>query len=503
MPGVTREPGLARETAGGILWLSLAGVLTQAIGFVSGVVVARYLGEDDYGTAAMAMVVISMGNVFLGFGLAPAIISGRISDAPTILSAHWFLALAALVMAGLVAATGPPVAGFFDNPRVPPLMVVASMIVLLGSWEVIPLAVLQAARRFRRMAQITVAGQLVLSASAIALAVLGAGVWALVVPYLLQAVVRAGAATICSPVRLRPRLVLREVRPHLREFLHVTGTSLTDYFFFNSDRIVIGRILGTAPLGRYSFAHALVSRSLYSFSRTFAAPLLAALGHLRDDLPRFDRAVVRSTLAVARIAFPLAAGGAVVADSLVRTLVGESWGSAVTLVQVFFLLGAVQAIGQLSGPVWLALGKTRLVLSWSAVTNSVLVGIFLLGAATGSSEGVAIAFTLYSALVVAPACCWVTRRFCGIPLHGLGRGLLAVLRDVLGMVVVIVVLDRLLARTEIHEWARLSLQIVAGAVVYGLFFRWISRAELSSLLSVVPEPARRIACTVFRLEESA
>lgn len=497
------EGGLAREAAGGVLWLSLAGLVGQALTFASGILVARHLGEEEYGAAAMAMVVVSLGSVFLGFGMAPAIVSGRLSAPCALLSAHSFLALGGLAAAGLVAAAGPFASRFFDNPDLTGLLAVASFILLLGAWEVVPLAALQAARRFDRLAAIAIAGQVAWSLAAIAMAVLGAGVWALVVPPLLNAGIRAGAATACSPILLRPRLRFAEVRPHVREFLHVTGTAVTDYLFFSADKAVVGRLLGTGPLGRYNFAQSLVSRSLYAFSRTFGNPLLASLGRLRDDPARFDRAVVRASLAIARLAFPLALGGALLAPELVGLLVGEKWIAAVDLVRIFFVLGAIQAVGQLSGPVWLALGKSRLVFLWSATTNVALVGVLFLGAWTGSSEGVALAFAVYASLVLAPLCVWVTRRSCGIPLRGLGRGLLAVLRDALGMGLSVVATDRALAGTGIQAWALLAIQILVGAAVYLFLFRWISSAELASLLSVLPRPARRVASSFFRLDAAA
>ena len=493
------SPHLGRETAAGALWVSGAGFVTQALTLVSGVLVARHLPVEDYGTAAMAMVVVSLGTVFLSFGLAPAIISGRLSDPSAIRSSHGFLVLVGLALTGLVVAGSAPAARFFDNEAVSGLLAVASLILLLGSWEVVPLAVIQANRRFDRLAFVNVASQTVQSLSAIAMAVLGADVWALVLPWLIGGGLRAAAATALAPGFLRPRLVFSEVRPHLRELLHVSATSLADYLFFNADKVILGRLHGELPLGRYNFANSLVARSLFAFSRALGAPLLASLGALRDDLERFDRATVRAGLAVARLTFPICVGGALLAPELVHALVGSRWDVAVDLVRIFFVLGALQSVGQLSGPVWLAMGKFRLAFLWSLATNTALVGVFLAGAIAGSSEGVALAFAAYSWFLAGPACVWVTRRVCGVPLRGLGMGLLRVARDVLGMAIVLLLAGLAGSSLGLPAWALLALEVPLGAVTYGLLFRLNSAGELSSLLATLPAPARRLGYSLFRL----
>lgn len=494
------EQNLARTTARGAAWMSVAGVVTQALAIASSVLVARCLTPDQYGTAAMAMVVVALAQVFLGFGFGPAIVTGRMSGPLAIASAHWFVVAGGVVMAGVALAGAPIAAAFFENPGIIPLIAVAALIPVLGAWEVVPLAAIQASQRFERVALISIAGQATLSAAAITLALLGGGVWALIVPTVLSGVVRAAGATWNSPLALPVRFAFAEVRPFLRECAQICATVMTEFLFFNADRAVIGRMLGTDPLGRYNFANTLVSRSLFAFSRSLGQPLLTALGKVRDEAERFDRAVVRACVTVARFTFPISIGGALLAPELIHVLVGGHWDGAVTLTRIFFVLGAVQSIAQFSGSVWLARGQARLMLIWSVATNAALVGVFVLGALCGSSEAVAAAFALYSIVILTPLNVMVTRRYCRTPLRGLGGGLAAVLRDTLGMALVVACADVLLAGAGWPMAVNLVAKVLLGAAAYTAMFRLISADEMTGLLALLPAAARRIAGRALRLQ---
>jgi O-antigen/teichoic acid export membrane protein len=503
MTGAPAETHLGRATAGGAMWLGASGVFIQVLAFVSGVIVARHVTDDAYGTAAAAMVVVMLGQVFVTFGFAPAIASGRMTGEGAISSAHWLVAGGGLVLAATVFALSPLAARFFHNEAVAPTLAVASLALLFGAWEVVPQAVIQARSRFDLVAIVSVVAQAVASIVAVAMAIAGFGVWVLVIPTLAGALVRAVAFFALSRMRLRLRFAAREVRPHLGECGNVIGASVSDYLFMSMDRVIMGRMLGQALLGRYVFAQSLVGRSLSVLSRTLAAPLLTSLGQLRVDLARFDRAVVRSCLAVARLTFPISVGGAILAPELLEVLVGERWLPATTLVRIFFLLGAIQSVGQLSGSVWLALGKARLLFVYGLITNTGLVGAFFLGALAGTPEAVASAFALYCVGVLTPVCVWVTRRFCGIPLRGLGAGLLRVSRDALGMAAVVLACDGLLERAGAAPVVRLLAGTAAGAATYALLFRLVAAKELGDLLAVVPHRLGLLGARMFHMPPPA
>lgn len=498
----TPEPieSVAKQTARGALWLAMASLGVQGLASISTIVVARFLVPEDYGTVAMAMVVVSLAGVFVTFGFNPAIVSGRMKDPDAIATGHWLICIAGLVLAGLCFATAPIAAYFFKNDGVVAVLAAASAMLAINAWGVVPRATMQAANRYNVIAIISVAGQLAASVSAIGLAMLHKGVWALIGPSLVVAVIGTIATMICSDFKPRAVFNWHRVKPYAAEGTHILGNSITNYIFDSSDQVVVGKFLGSQQLGSYTFSFGLVSRSLDLFSRTVSTPLLSSLGQLKDDPARIDRAVVRTCIAIARMTFPVAAGGIVLASLILRALAGPKWAHTTSLVQIFFVLGALQSVAQISGPVWLALGRTRLVLWWGLISNTSVLGAFLFGALAGhSARAVALSYTAYSLFILAPLCIWATKKWCQISLTGLGGGLLRVLRDVTVMAIVVMLSGWGLNRSHIPLIVSLLVQVAIGAVTYITCFRLVSTKEMVGMLSAMPRRVQGLAVRLLAL----
>lgn len=493
---------LSRRTAAGALWVGAGGAIEQMLGFISGLIVASYLMPEQYGTAAMALVVVSFATIFVTFGLAPAIVSGRMSGERQISSAHWLVTSGGILLMLLTCAIAPLAARFFQNSAVAPILMVSALGLALGAWTVVPQARLEAAGRFDVVALVSITAQGLASASAAIMAVLGAGVWALIVPAVAGAGIRAVALTAASRLDLRPRFALGDVRPFMRECAHVVTTSFADYIFFNADKIIVGRLLGEAPLGRYTFANSLVGRAVLTVPRSLAKPLLTSMGQLREDPARLDRAIVRTTVAIARVTFPAAFFGALLAPEFVVLVIGRQWAGAADLLRIFFVVSAVQSIAYTSGWIWLALGRSQLLLIWTVVSNLLLLGVYYAGALAGSPEAVAIAMGLYAYAVVTPALAWVMKRVCHLPLAGLGRALLLVLRDVAAGAVAISLVGALLDRLSAPVGVTLAAQAVAGTLAYSMMFRFVATRELCELIDALPRRLAWLAARVLHVPQS-
>ena len=447
--------------------------------------VARYLVPDQYGVAAIALAVVHFAAVFSSFGLSPAVVAGRIREPLALRSAHWLVSALGLALTAFVVALAPWVGRLFAESQVASVLAVAGLAPLLHSAGLIPAALLQNAGRFDLLARIRVGTQLFATGLAIAMAVAGYGVWALVVPTLAASLAQSALILARSPLRFSLAFDLASLRAHLREGAHVTGSGLGDYAFHSADKLIVGSVLGTHQLGLYNFAYMILARTLATLSGSLAAPLLASLSGLRDDLPRFDRNLVRAGCAVARVSFPIGLGAAAVAPALVQVVFGSHWSDAANLVRGFLILGAVQAVGALAGPAWLALGRSRLLFRWAIAANVGSLLVYFAGASLGSAESLLIAFALFSFLVLTPASVYLTRRYAGLPLAGLASGLLHVLFDASVMLAVVCALGVWLADAPVA--AVLGLQVVCGALVYFGVFRLRRPDELRELLDVLPE----------------
>jgi PST family polysaccharide transporter len=86
------------------------------------------------------------------------------------------------------------------------------------------------------------------------------------------------------------------------------GSNLVGYANRNADALLVGRFLGSAPLGVYSMAMQLMLYPLQHVSSVFVRVLFPTLAQIRDDLPRVRAAYLRAVGAICVITFPMMVG---------------------------------------------------------------------------------------------------------------------------------------------------------------------------------------------------
>ena len=491
---------VAHETTTGAMWCTIGTIAVQVLMVINNAVVCRFVLPSAYGNVAMALVVVALTGLFVEFGMTPAITAGRIKDPQTLVSCHWMICLIGLLMGAISFAASPVVAYFFGNRHVIPLLEAASLLLVVNSWRAVPFAAIEAAGRFDRIALISSISQVAACITGITVAMLGGREWAVLAPALTIAVVGTVSTIAISPMRIRLTFSWAHLKPHLTEGSHLLTNSFTEYVFNTSDQIVVGKLLGSYILGCYNFGGNLVTRLLGMVTPNIAYPLMSALGRTDKNIDSVDRAAVKAGVAISRITFPCVLGGILVAPQLIRTLAGPNWVQCTELVQVLFFMAAFQSLIQLAIFIWVTMGHSKLVMYWGLTTNIAVLAVFFGGAYWGrSAEAVAISYMLYGVCVLTPMCIYCTRRWCGIPLKGLGTGLFWILPDIAAMGIVVWSVGFVMIRAAVPAPITLLLQVLAGASTYALCFRMGNAAELSTILAVLPTKIKSPMSRLLRL----
>src|SRR5690606_32541206 len=124
----------------------------QAATFAIFVVLARYLGPEALGLAALAMIVPTVLSVFVARGIPDALIQ-RVEIEPAHLdSAFWLLTGVGAGLSALTWVFAGTIAVAVSQPNLEDLVRWAGIIVLLQSLAVVPAAVLKRRLNFRMFA---------------------------------------------------------------------------------------------------------------------------------------------------------------------------------------------------------------------------------------------------------------------------------------------------------------------------------------------------------------
>lgn len=404
---------LTQQALSGMRWSALAQFVGQ--GFQYGVLItlAHLLPPSAFGAVATAGIVVGLLALLNELGLAAALIQ-RPDLRPGHLNAAFWCALGVgLALWGMVAAAAGPIAGFFNNAEVAPLLVGLALGFPLVALGTVPKAMLEKALKFKAIAGADTASAIVNGLAALTAAWAGWGAWSLVVGTLAGYAVQTTAlwALHRRPVGL---LFSRTEVAELFGFsAKVLGSRLLGYFAANIDYIIIGRMLGPAALGAYSLAYKLVTWPMMKISHVALRVLFPAFARVQHDDAAMQRNYMRFTGTLALIIFPLLAGLAVLAPEAVPLLFGPQWGAAVFPTQVLCGVGAFKALVCSVGTIFVSKGRPDIELKLNLFGAVKLVPFLLIGVHWGLN-GVAIALLL-SSLTGAPLQQYFANRLLGLP----------------------------------------------------------------------------------------
>jgi len=387
--------GIGSVAVRGVFWTGAGQVARQVIQVVGSIALARLLAPDDFGLLGMAMFFIGIGQLFADFGIGSAIVQSRVDDRIVLSSCFWLNVAVAGALALITLAGAPLVATFYKRSDLTLLVAVLSLNLLLSGLQTVPQALLYRDMRFADLARMQVLGSLAGAIAAVGLALMGAGVWALVAQPL------AGSAialiVVVRAARWYPRLQFswREVAPLAKFSTALLGTTLVGYANRNVDSLLVGRLLGAGPLGLYAMAIQLMLYPLQQVSSVIVRVLFPAMVHLKDDTPRLRAGYLRAVSGIALITFPMMGGLFVVADDFVAVVFGTNWTPMVPVLKVLAWVGMMQSIATTVGAIYLATGRPGLALRVSLIGAPVLIGGMASGIPWGIL-GVAIGYAIAS-----------------------------------------------------------------------------------------------------------
>jgi O-antigen/teichoic acid export membrane protein len=161
--------------------------------------------------------------------------------------------------------------------------------------------------------------------------------------------------------------------------LQTQFSRILGYLNLYADNLLIGRYLGSRPLGIYTVAYNVMFLPLARITIPIQQVLFAAFARLQHDKGRLGLAWLRGSRLVSAIAVPAFVGMAVVAPEFVPVVLGSRWHEVVPVLQLLSLAGVAQTYQTLNWSVIQARGKSGLLLRFMIFSTVVTVGAFVFG----------------------------------------------------------------------------------------------------------------------------
>lgn len=383
-------------------WMVGSHLLAQAFAYGSLIVLARWLDPTSFGTLAIGTAVVYVAVLLVDQGaLGGIVVRSRLTRADLV-ATFWRCMATAAVLATVMAVAAGVLVDEFASGGDAAAMAALALCLPLHALAVVPTALLQKSMRFRTLASVNAAANVVSAAAAVAMAAGGFGVWALVARQLLL----FGVLAVATPL-----LCGRSWRAHRAP---PSGDSSDDgartqrWFLsfgvlllitLNLDYLVIGRSSDAASVGLYALAFTIAMAPSTHISEQLGKVLFAASALAPDsNRERTERSVQMLSFAFV----PLLPVGVLLAPTVLPAVLGEQWQPMVVPFQVLLVVGIgdaiVNCIGEtLSGNGHIAF-RTKVMAARCAATLLALVILVSLDGIRGAAVAQLVVFVPYSVL---------------------------------------------------------------------------------------------------------
>ncbi len=329
---------------------------------------ARILGPEVLGLAAMALGFVMIIQMLQTQGMAAALIQRKDLHDGHLSSAFWAILAVSLTLTVFAIGLAGWWADINDEPQLRSVIWVLSAIVPIQALSVVQEALFRRRMDFKTLALRTNAAVVGAGLIAVTLVLLGAGIWALVAQQLASAAI--GLVLLWVRSDWKPSTAFSA--SSFKELLAFSGLSfvatLAVFVGTRSDALIIGLLFGPTATGLFFFANRLVQMVTDFASSAIQGASLPELSRNQDNIQILTNRLEAILSTSAIVAFPLLALVAGASVEIVDLLGRTDWEPAADVVRLLTVAGAIKAITLFTGPFLQSTGRpgAHALLSWAA-----------------------------------------------------------------------------------------------------------------------------------------
>lgn len=329
------RPSLTHQTVTGLLWTLYGKGAYALLQVLVVAVLARLISPADFGVVSAALIVIGVSTMFSRLGLGPALVQRSELERRHIDTAFTTSALMGLGLGALVWLLAPLGAEFFRTEGVKPVLRALAVVFPLQGVAAVAGSLMMRELRFRWMANLDVISYGIgYGGVGITLALLGMGVWALVLAQIAQNVIKTGILLYGQP----PHFWVPPERRAFQELMYFGGgftlAKVANQFAQQGDYLLVGRFLGPAALGYYGRAYNLMSAPASGFGTILDSVLFPMMARVQTDEKRLATAYRRGIALIALVVLPASTAMVLLAPEVIHVLLGPRWTPVIVPFQI-------------------------------------------------------------------------------------------------------------------------------------------------------------------------
>ncbi|MEO1305787.1 MAG: oligosaccharide flippase family protein [Pseudomonadota bacterium] len=350
---------IVRKATKSILWMFADSWLSLVWAIVYMAIMARLLGPDVFGIMALAGACLGIAGIFLSDTLTEGLKQFDDLYEEHENAAFWINTSLSLFFAIAVIVLAAPIAEVLNSEILAQILPAMALISLIGTLSDVPEALLERDLEHKKLVILEAVIDVPTSFLAIALALLGFGIWSLIIS--------AALSTLVSSIALfwlaKWTPGLRLSRQHASEVItFARDTFLTrslDYVDSALPTFALGYFVGERALGLYSIAMNLAAQ----FSGLIMGPLseiaMSVIARLQNSLDQIRKLLDDVFQVTTFVMYPAIIGACLIAPLAAPLVFGDKWAGIELPLIIALLLGLRHATGDFNIAILRGLGDTR------------------------------------------------------------------------------------------------------------------------------------------------
>jgi O-antigen/teichoic acid export membrane protein len=405
---------LKAKAISGVKWTTLSTVVTTILQLLQLAILARFLDPSAFGLMALVMVVIGFSQAFLDMGISNAIIHKQEITKNQLSTLYWVNILAGLLLFCIISIAAPFVASLYEQSELTELIMIVALTFIIQPFGQQFMILWQKEMRFSEIAKIDIVNKSISLIVSVYLAYKGYGVYALIYGTLAGVVSQTVQFMYKGLKEYRPSFVFKlgEIKEFLGFGAYQMGEKMINYFNFQIDTMLIGKLLGIEALGIYIVAKQIIMRPAQIINPIITKVTFPTMAKIQDDTVKLKNIYLKTINYLSSINFPIYAFIFIFAHDIVMIMFGEKYFEAIYIMQILAIWGAFRSTGNPVGSLLLAKGKANWGFWWNlGLLFYVPVGIYV-GSYWGL-EGVSLGLIWLQVSLVIPNWYFLVKPLCG------------------------------------------------------------------------------------------
>jgi O-antigen/teichoic acid export membrane protein len=366
----------------GAVWTAGAYAASQALRFLTNVVLARLLAPELFGAMLIVNTVRTGTELLSDIGVTQSMVQSKQAEDPEFYNTAWTMqALRGALLLVVCAGLGAPVAHFYGRPELTSLIAVAAIGFLISGLTSMSPALLQRRMELKALNAFELLNVAAFTLFQIITAYLWPSIWSLILGLLFGMTFRTIASHVL-PTGISHRPAFRpEHAWRIFRFGRWIGLSSVIFFFSTSfDRLYLARSVPLATLGIYGLARTItevVSSGATSLANYIVFPLVST--HHEASREKLRRQIADKRLLLLILSAGSIAVLAAVVDLLVTLVFDARYHDASWMARILFAGAWLSVLCSVNEAALLGLGKP----AYGAAANASKLAWLVIGLPLG------------------------------------------------------------------------------------------------------------------------